>query len=212
MKQRPRKALDDAQRTLQASTAELVKLWLRLRAFLATRDELAFKPSDSGRADTRPAFEESWIIGIVLGHFSTALLYRGAARQATALRELPRQRRDIGRLEKTLGVDPFSILERAQLQAMLARRQETLDRQKLRRDRLGNRRRCPIVSDVVTDLTTYFLKCLPLRSLLHSKAARYAVVGDIVECISEPTCLACGRPHRFRSYQAVWKLDALTAR
>src|SRR5262249_22558871 len=66
--------------------------------------------------------------------------------------------------------------------------------------------KCQTRSELVTALATYFWQCKNIRTSLNVPA-RYEFIGRIIEGISTPSCLLCGRRHCFQSWRAVRAVD-----
>jgi hypothetical protein len=67
--------------------------------------------------------------------------------------------------------------------------------------------KCPIVSEIVTDLSTYLITAHGVRVVFDKRAALYRFIGRIVETFSSPLCLFCGRTHQFKDWRGVQRRD-----
>lgn len=69
-------------------------------------------------------------------------------------------------------------------------------------------KKCRFNSELATDVMTYLVKCKQIDEITLPKASeRYAVVGNIVSAVSEPSCLACGGVHPFKHWRNIWGVD-----
>lgn len=66
--------------------------------------------------------------------------------------------------------------------------------------------KCPTRSTLITALATYLWQCQNIRAYL-SVPERYKLIGSIITAAATPVCLLCEKKHRFKSWQAVMKLD-----
>lgn len=156
----------------------------------------------SNDAGPRPAmrvivFQEGHVKGILILHFSMALRSSKAAKSTPSARTLKRQETHL----LSLLAEELLPSHREQFESILQDVRTLADLQRARKQRTT----CPVVSDVITDLATWFLWCRPLR--LYRQADLYRFVGRIVQCVSDPLCLACGREHSFTKWRGVRMRD-----
>jgi hypothetical protein len=67
--------------------------------------------------------------------------------------------------------------------------------------------KCPLVSNIITDLVTSLFLTRGVQALYHEDAKVYELVGRIIGAVSAPQCVFCGRNHDFTSWRNVRSRD-----
>lgn len=67
--------------------------------------------------------------------------------------------------------------------------------------------KCGTLSLMVTELAQYLWHCQMICVFYPSPAKQYALIRDILACVSTPSCLACGKQHRLSGWRAVRARD-----
>jgi hypothetical protein len=177
-----KKRLESLSALLKKFTDELGELNLQ-----SARDEYVFA-----------RFEEGQIAEILRYHFIRSGV--PAARDEARSLSLEDLRRTANLTEDLLK-ERLPIFYRLILEALWMDATATSNGKKLSVKRYQGK--CPIVSEIVTDLFTYLVTARGFRAVFDKGADLYRLIGRIVEMLSSPLCLFCERPHVFKDWRNV---------
>lgn len=180
----------------------LHKRWKRLAPLFTQLEQHAVKPAPQRAGMSFEDFNRDDVLALLLLCFKQALLDRWLFHHVFG--PLPALKRAAQKMRLLLKERiPPSLEQRVSKQ--LGTTDNIIKEQQQRKRRLGGK--CPTRSIAVTLLANYFSRCQAFQAVPYSDAERYQFIGKIVQEISTPSCLACGRRHPFLSWRGVKSID-----
>lgn len=180
----------------------LHKRWERLAPLFTQLEQHAVKPARQRAEMSFKDFNRDDVLALLLLCFKQALLDRWLFHHVFG--PLPALKRAAQKIRLLLKERiPPSLEQRVSKQ--LGTTDNIIKEQQQRKRRLGGK--CPTRSIAVTLLANYFSRCQAFEAMPYSDAERYQIIGKIVQELSTPSCLACGRRHPVSSWREVKSID-----
>lgn len=196
-----------------------------LDSLFAKLEGLSISSDTLPRRGMERDFKREKVLRIVALQLADAARIRAELAQQSEA-ELQREEQELSRLLATpciLSLEPLVVSRflkvmdscpalahahqeiRKQLVVIHKKIRQELDDLRTNRKKIDGR--CGTLSQMVTELAQYFWNCQMIRVFYPSPAKQYALIREIIACVSTPSCLACGKQHRLSGWRAVRARD-----